>query len=446
MNAFIPNLNTLRADLESWFETSVLVPDTAIQVGLVLVVLLAGGILGPRLRRLLTALFGQGQIRTHPHGMIGRFAELSAPIVWLILFLLVSEAGAQTSWFGNHLLQTAASLAGAWVVIRLVSGFMQNRLLARALAWMVWGLAALVALDLFSATLDLLDGVGVTIGDIRLSLLSVVKAALALAVLLWITLAASSALERRIKRSDSLTPTVQELIIKITRIVLVTLAFLAAIGSLGIDLTTLAVFGGALGIGIGIGLQKVVSNLVSGLLILLDKSIKPNDVITVGGTYGWVESLGARYVSVRTRDGIEYLIPNEDLITQRVENWSHSDKAVRVNIPVGISYKSDVQLAIELCKQASSEVTRVLSDPAPNCLLRGFGESSVDLEVRVWIDDPSEGRANVTSEILLRVWSLFHERGIEFPYPQRDLHLKSSDVDLSSTSAEALGNLGSKNQ
>ena len=441
MNAFIPNLNTLRADLESWFETSVLVPDTAIQASLVLVVLLAGGILGPRLRRLLAALFGQRQVWTELHGLSGRLAEQSTPIVCLILFLLVSELGAQTSWFGNHLLQTAASLAGAWMVIRLVSGFMRNRLLARTLAWAVWGLALLVALGLFSTTLDLLDGVGVTIGDVRLSLLSMVKAAFALAALLWITMAASGALERRIKRSDSLTPTVQELIIKVTKIVLVTLAFLVAIGSLGIDLTTLAVFGGALGIGIGIGLQKVVSNLVSGLLLLLDKSIKPNDVITVGGTYGWVESLGARYVSVRTRDGIEYLIPNEDLITQRVENWSHSDKAVRVNIPVGISYKSDVHLAIELCKQAASEVTRVLSDPAPNCLLRGFGDNSVNLEIRVWIDDPSEGRANVTSEILLRVWNLFHEGGIEIPYPQRDLHLKSSDVDLSGASAVAASNL-----
>ena len=370
--------------------------------------------------------------------------ELSTPIVWLILLLLVAEAAGQTQWIDNHLLETAASLAGAWVVIRLVSGFIHNRLLARLLAWMVWGLALLVALDLFSATMDLLDGVGVTIGEIRLSLLSVVKSALALAALLWMTLAASSVLERRIKRSDSLTPTVQELIIKLAKIVLLTLAFLIAVGSLGIDLSTLAVFGGALGIGIGIGLQKVVSNLVSGLLLLLDKSIKPNDVITVGGTYGWVESLGARYVSVRTRDGIEYLIPNEDLITQRVENWSHTDKDVRVNIPVGVSYKSDVNLAMELCKQAASDVKRVLSDPAPNCLLRGFGESSVDLEIRVWIDDPSEGRANVTSEILIGVWDLFHERGIEFPYPQRDLHLKSSDVVLSKTGADAVGDPDSR--
>ena len=442
----MPNLQSLQADLQSWIETSVLVPGNAIQAGLIVVVLLVGGIAGSRMRRLLASSFGQSQVWTEFHGLLGRIAELSSPMVWLVLFLLISETGAQTSWFGNHLLQTAAGLAGAWVVIRLVSGFMQNRLLARTVAWAVWGLAALFALGLFDAALSLLDGVGMTIGEVRLSLLSVTKAALALAILLWAALATSRALERRIKRSAGLTPTVQVLIIKVARIALITLVFLVAIGSLGIDLTTLAVFGGALGIGIGIGLQKVVSNLVSGLLLLLDKSIKPDDVIAVGGTYGWVKSLGARYVSVRTRDGIEYLIPNEDLITQRVENWSHSDKDVRVHIPVGISYKSDVRLAIELCRQAASEAERTLSDPAPNCLLRGFGDSSVNLEIRVWIDDPSEGRANVISEILFRVWELFDERGIEIPYPQRDLHLKSSDVDLSGVGAETAVNSGSQSQ
>ena len=446
MSPIMPSLQSLQADLQSWIETSVLVPGNAIQAGLILVVLLVGGIAGSRMRRLLTSSFGQSHVWTEFHGLFGRIAELSSPIVWLVLFLLISETGAQTSWFGNHLLQTAASLAGAWVAIRLVSGFMQNRLLARTVAWAVWGLAALFALGLFDAALDLLDGVGMTIGEVRLSLLSVTKAALALVILLWAALAMSRALERRIKRSDGLTPTVQVLIIKVARIVLIALVFLVAIDSLGIDLTTLAVFGGALGIGIGIGLQKVVSNLVSGVLLLLDKSIKPDDVIAVGETYGWVKSLGARYVSVRTRDGIEYLIPNEDLITQRVENWSHSDKDVRVNIPVGISYKSDVRLAIKLCQQAASEAERTLSNPAPSCLLRGFGDSSVNLEIRVWIDDPSEGRANVISEILLRVWELFHESGIEIPYPQRDLHLKSSDVDLSGVGAETAVNSGSQNQ
>ena len=349
------------------------------------------------------------------------------------MFLWIAvEAGAQTQFFGHRLTQVAASLAGAWVAIHLVSGFIRNDLVARLAAWIAWILAALVALGLFDATLTLLDDIGMTFGQVRISLLAIAKGTLALVVLLWMMLVLSNLLERQIKRSDNLTPTLQVLIAKIVKIVLVTIAFLVAIGSLGIDLTALTVFGGALGIGVGIGLQKIVSNLISGLLLLMDKSIKPNDVIAVGSTYGWVASLGARYAAVRTRDGVEYLIPNEELITQRVENWSHSDSAVRLCIPVGISYGCDVRLAMDLCREASAGVERVLADPPPRCLLRGFGESSVDLEIRIWINDPAEGRANVISELLLRVWDLFHERGIQFPFPQRDLHLKSSDIRLPS--------------
>ena len=286
-------------------------------------------------------------------------------------------------------------------------------------------------MGLFDATVTLLDGIGMTFGQVRISLLAIAKGTLALVVLLWMMLVLSNLLERQIKRSDNLTPTVQVLLSKIVKIVLVTFAFLVAIGSLGIDLTALTVFGGALGIGVGIGLQKIVSNLISGLLLLMDKSIKPNDVIAVGNTYGWVASLGARYAAVRTRDGVEYLIPNEELITQRVENWSHSDSAVRLCIPVGVSYECDVRLAMDLCREASAAVERVLDDPPPQCLLRGFGESAIDLEMRVWINDPAEGRANVISELLLRVWDLFREHGIQIPFPQRDLHLKSSSIRLS---------------
>ena len=275
-----------------------------------------------------------------------------------------------------------------------------------------------------------------TFGQVRISLLAIAKGTLALGVLLWLVLALSSLLERQIKQSENLTPTVQVLVSKIVKIVLVTLAFLVAIGSLGIDLTALTVFGGALGIGVGIGLQKIVSNLISGLLLLIDKSIKPNDVIAVGNTYGWVASLGARYAAIRTRDGVEYLIPNEELITQRVENWSHSDRAVRLCLPVGISYSCDVRLAMDLCREASEKVERVLADPPPRCLLRSFGESAIDLEIRIWIDDPAKGRANVISEVLLQVWDLFREHGIQVPFPQRDLHLKSSSIRLSSEVSE----------
>ncbi len=430
------NLPEVRASLEEWFLTYVLAAESAVQAGLILLALLFGRLLGPRLRRAIAAAPAFRTRHAELRGFVDRLAALSTPIVILLCLLIAVEAGAQTRLFGHRLTQIAASLAGAWVAIRLISGFISNDLVARLVAWIAWILAALVALGLFDLTIALLDGIGMTFGQVRISLLAIAKGILALGVLLWMALASSNLLERQIKQSDNLTPTVQVLVSKIVKIVLVTFAFLVAIGSLGIDLTALTVFGGALGIGVGIGLQKIVSNLISGLLLLMDKSIKPNDVIAVGNTYGWVASLGARYAAVRTREGVEYLIPNEELITQRVENWSHSDKAVRLCIPVGISYSCDVRLAMDLCCQASAGAERVLADPPPRCLLRSFGESAIDLEIRIWIDDPADGRANVISEVLLQVWDLFREHGIQIPFPQRDLHLKSSGIHLSSEVSE----------
>ncbi len=430
MNDFLQRLDVagIRAGIGTWLDTHVLVPDNAAQAGLIVFAVLLGRLLGPKLRQSIAAA-SERRVR-HPGTLkfFGRVAALSAPIIILLFLWVAAGVGSQTTLFGYRLTQIVVSLVGAWVLINLASGFIRNDLLSRSIAWTAWVLAALVALGLFDATLALLDSVGMTFGQVRISLLSLIKSTVALGILLWIMRVLSSALERRIGRSDSLTPSVQVLLAKIVKIALVALASLIAIGSLGIDLTALTVFGGALGIGVGIGLQKVVSNLVSGLLLLLDKSIKPNDVIAVGGTYGWVAALGARYAAIRTRDGVEYLIPNEELITQRVENWSHSDKKVRLNIPVGISYSSDVRLAMDLCRKAPGGVSRVLADPPAQCLLRGFGDSSLDLEIRLWIDDPSEGRSNVISEVLLRVWELFREHGIEIPFPQRDLHLKSGSI------------------
>jgi len=173
-------------------------------------------------------------------------------------------------------------------------------------------------------------------------------------------------------------------------------------------------------------LQKIIGNLISGVILLLDKSIKPGDVIAVDDTYGWVNTLGGRYVSVITRDGVEHLIPNELLITERVENWTYSHDRTRLRIAVGVHYDSDVRLAARLCEEAAGQTTRVLQDPAPKSLVKGFGDNSVDLEIRFWIADAHNGVANVKSDVLLDVWDKFHEHGIEIPYPQRDLHLRSA--------------------
>jgi len=251
---------------------------------------------------------------------------------------------------------------------------------------------------------------------------------LSLAVLLWLATLASRLLERRITSLPNLTPSLQVLIVKLLKISLVVIAVVVALRTVGIDLTAFAVFTGAVGVGIGFGLQKAVSNFISGLSILIDKSIKPGDVISVGDTYGWVSSLGTRYVSVVTRDATEYLIPNEELITERVINWSHSNAEVRLKLPVGISYGADVRQAIELCQGAASETPRVLNKPKPACLLKGFGDNGVNLELRIWINDPKNGVSNVKSDVFLRIWDKFRAQGIEIPFPQRDLHLKAPPV------------------
>ena len=419
-----------QASVEQWFNSHVLVLDNAIQVGLIVLALTLGRLLGPRLRGLIVSLSEIRQWRADVRAFVARVVAHANLITMLIFLWTAAELGSQIDLFGSHLTRTVASLVNAWVVIRLVSGVIRNEVLARFIAWTAWSLAALTTLGLFDATVAFLDGMAMTFGEVRISVLTVVKGVMALGLLLWVTMSISSVLERRISRADSLTPSVRVLVAKLTKIVLITLAFLIAINTLGIDLTALTVFGGALGIGIGFGLQKIVANLMSGLTLLMDKSIKPNDVIAVGQTYGWIVSLGARYTAVRTRDGVEHLIPNEDLIAQRVENWTHSDGAVRLRIPVGVSYNSDVRLAMRLCVEAAGAADRALVTPEPRCLLMGFGDSSVNLEIRLWIEDPQEGRSNVISQVLLGVWDRFHEHGIEIPFPQRDLHLKSSDVRL----------------
>jgi len=297
---------------------------------------------------------------------------------------------------------------------------------SKAIAVSAWSLAALDIVGLLDPTLRILESMAITFGSNRVSVLGVGKAMIALAVLFWLAGFLSSLVERRINKMAGLTPSVQVLFGKLFKITLYTIAFVMAMNTVGIDLTAFAVFSGAVGLGIGFGLQKVVSNLISGVILLLEKSVKPGDVIAIGDTYGWINSLSARYVSVITRDGTEHLIPNEDLISQRVENWSYSNQLIRQRVPIGISYSSDVRKAMKLTVEASIGQVRVLDNPAPACHLKGFGDNSVDLELRYWLRDPRNGLSNVRNEILLSIWDLFNENGVEFPFPQRELHFSKA--------------------
>jgi len=356
-------------------------------------------------------------------------ASLILPVIWLLAlsFLLLIGAAIDTHY---HSIKIAVSLLAAWVIINLTTGMLRNKALSKFIMVVVWTVAALNIVNLIGPVTNVLDGIGLTVGELRISALTVIEGFFLLIILLWLASLMSQFTEQKIKKSADITPSVKVLISKLIKITLIIIAVVVAISSVGIDLTAFAVFSGAVGIGIGLGLQKSIANLFSGVLLLMDKSIKPGDLITVGDTYGRVDSLNARYASVKRMDGTEHLIPNENLISQEVINWTHTDKLIRPNIVIGVHYQSDVRKAMELCIQSAIQTKRVLDSPEPECLLIGFGDNSVDLKLRFWIKDPENGLLNVKSEILLGIWDKFHEYDIEIPYPQRDLHIRSSVIDL----------------
>lgn len=270
-----------------------------------------------------------------------------------------------------------------------------------------------------------LDSIAFSVGAHRFSLLAVINAIVIIAILYVVARTANHILMHFIGRASGLDVSQRVLVQKLAGIGVIVVAVLLGIDLLGIDLTALTVFSGAVGLAIGFGLQKTFGNLIAGLILLMDRSVKPGDVIVVGDTFGAVSKIGVRAVSVLTRDGKEHLIPNEQLMTEAVENWSFSSRNVRIHIPVGVAYGCDLALAQQLMVEAAGAATRVLSDPKPSVWLKGFGDSAVDHDILVWIADPELGVGNVRSDILNRVWRLFAENQIEIPFPQRDIHIRS---------------------
>lgn len=289
----------------------------------------------------------------------------------------------------------------------------------------IWILVALHLLGWLPYVLRALDDFAFTLGATRISLLAVVKLALLIALLWVIAFWLSALIERRMTGAAHVSPGLRVAVSKVSKVVLVALALLIALDAVGIDLTALTVFGGALGVGIGFGLQRIASNFISGFIVLFDRSIKPGDVISVGDKFGWVSELRARYIVVRDRDGVETLIPNETLITTEVINWSYSDRDVRIKIPVSISYGDDPEQAMAIMLEAAHVSPRIKDDPEPVCRLMEFGDNGILLELRVWILDPENGVNGVRSDVNLDIWRRFKAAGITIPFPQRDVYIKS---------------------
>jgi small-conductance mechanosensitive channel len=411
---------------QHYVSTHILVWNMLIQLVVVgclyILARLAAEAVRPRLRRQLP----RHPLLEHslPHLTKVITGRLLSPI-FAIVFLWFAHRTAHHFHWPNHGIRIFLSLFLAWVIIRMLTSQMKNRTLARLVSVVIWSIAALDIVHVLIPVVNLLNSIDLTVGSVKLTVLSLIQGGLILVVLLWLSKKISVFFEHWIKTVQNVTPSVQVLLHKLLGIMLFTLVIVGVLYYLGINLTAFAVFSGGIGLGIGFGLQKVFANLISGLIILADKSIKPGDVIQLGDTYGRINYLAGRYISVVTRDAKEYLIPNEDLITNQVVNWSYSNNLLRLKIPVGIGYDSHIPQAMELMLQAAGEVERVLADPEPACLLMGFGDNSVDFQLRVWIQDPQNGIANVKSQVLLGVWERFHEHGIDLPFPQRVLHHKS---------------------
>lgn len=407
-----------------WFDYAV-TPWFFYQAAIIVVLFLVAKLAAQRIEPLVENR--ARQIKGHP-GLLRVVVALLRRTDWILFTVFLLAAlflmRAVTWPSRSHFITIALSLSLAWLFASVLSRIIRNRFVARALAWLTWIYAALVILGIDDDTAAFLDSLAIPLGAVRLSALMVLKAALLLIATVWLAVVVGKYIDERVRISEELTPSIRVLVGKVAKVGLVLVAGVIALSSVGLDLTALTIFSGAVGVGLAFGLQKVVSNFVSGMIILLDKSIKPGDTISLEGTFGWVRELRARFVSVVTRDGREYLIPNEDFITQRVINWSFSDNLVRLDVNFGVSYDADPHKVSELAIAAATSVGRVEAGRRPVCWLTDFGDSSLNFVLRFWIHDPQQGLTNVRGRVLLALWDTFGENGIDIPYPHREIIMK----------------------
>ncbi len=425
------NLESFVAELQSWATLALsylTAPWFAYQLAIIVVLFGLAKLLSLRVEPRLEAR--AREIRGHP-GLLRVVVALLRRIEWiffsLFLFIALTVMRSVTWPSRSHFIAIALSLSLAWLFVSVLSRVIRNRLVARTLSWLAWIYVALVILGFDDEAGTFLDSLALPLGEMRLSLLLILKAVLLLFATVWVAVVLGRYFDEQVQKSDELTPSIRVLIGKVAKFGLILVAGTVALSSVGIDLSAFTVFTGAVGLGLGFGLQKVISNFISGIIILLDKSIKPGDTISLEGTFGWIRELRARFVSVVTRDGREYLIPNEDFITHRVINWSFSDELVRLDVNFGVSYDADPHEVSKLAIEAAMTVGRVEGSRRPVCWLTGFGDSSLDFVLRFWIRDPQQGLTNVRGKVLLALWDTFKENNVGIPYPHRETFLNSPD-------------------
>ncbi len=439
----IDRAREIALDLLTWARGQVMNVDRAIEGAIIVGALLPAALFGPQLKKFIVEAVAprcpQGVLRRAAHA----FAHIATAIaLYIVLQASVAILGALGRETG--LVSAGVSLLTAWIVIRLVTLVIRSPFWSRLAFYIAWPLAALDAFGVLDNVVARLDAFAIPLSTneagetVDISALDVVRGLITFAAMFWIAGIIGNFLKARIDATQELTVSFKALIGKILDVLLPVVALLVALQLVNFPFGALAIFGGAIGIGVGLGLQRTVSNFAAGFTLIADKSIKPGDVIEVGDTFGWIREMNARYVAIRTRDGTSHLIPNERFIEDGVVNWSHSDNVVRLHAGIGVAYGTrDLRFVKKLCEDAARSVERVLDAPAPVCNLVEFGDSSVDFDLRFWIKDPRNGVSNVRSDVMLKIWDRLHENGIEIPFPQRDLHIKTLPNGLDETRGAA---------
>ncbi len=422
------NFNPLEkmVSIKDWFAGLFLQADTLYQGVIIAVSFVLGLIIYRLIRGKVQSAIDKLNLPSRAQRIVCNLRKLLFPLITLfIIFFITSIAGSEVIGVNVALINGMMKVILAWIIIRIIAQFIDNSAVRNVFATTIWILAALSIFGVLEQATATLDAIGFTIGDFRLSALAVIKSIFYLFILLYFATFASSFAERRVLKTSGLTRSSQVLIAKIIRVTLIVFALLIGITSSGIDLSLFAVFGGAIGLGIGFGLQKGISNLFSGILLLVDRSIKPGDVIELeNGTFGWVNNMAARYTEIVTRDNKSFLIPNEEFITQRVVNWSHGNSLIRLEVSFGVHYNSnphDVKAMAETAAAHAHE--RICSNPTPVCHLTEFGDSSLNFKLRFWIKDAEKGVTNMRGAVMLALWDVFKENGIAIPYPHREVFI-----------------------
>jgi small-conductance mechanosensitive channel len=353
--------------------------------------------------------------------------------VFAVLVIATRIAMSHATWPSrSYLLMVGAKLAVAWLVIRLVTSVIRNAFIVKLVSLSAWCVAAVSIIGQLDPAIDALDSVSVVLGGLRLTPLLLIKLGLLLIAALWLTNIASNFVESRINRSADLTPSIQVLLVKMIRMGLMILAVAIAMSAVGINLSALAIFSGAAGVGIGFGLQKIVANFISGIILLADKSVKPGDLVTIGDSSGRISAMKTRYISVAAGDGREFLIPNEDLVTQKVTNWTYTDKNTLVKVNFGTNYEADPRLVCKLAIEVAAAAPRALKTKTPGCILVEFAEAGMKFSLTFWIADP-DGMDNVKSDVMLSLWETFKREGIRVPYPVREIRVRGGTLPVETT-------------